>query len=381
MLCGSLVRHDAARFRSWVMDSEVHDVVVVGAGIAGLCAAERLVAAGLRVLVLDKSRGIGGRMATRRVGAAVCDHGAQFFTVRGDEFAELVATARADGTVTTWCDGFAQAAADGSVAAAGDGHPRWRGARGMTDLPKWLAARLAAAGGPGRCTIRTAAPVTAVAAGADGMDGVRITVAAAPGTTESLVARGAIVTAPIPQALDLMTAGGMCESADAANARDLLGSVTYDPCFALMLVLDRPSRVPPPGAIQFAADAGPLAWLADNFQKGVSPVPALTLHAGGAFSRAQFDAAPDEVSRILLDAARPWIDGDPETCVVERTLHRWKFALPTKVLAERHVVVSATPPVVVCGDACAGPRVEGAAVSGRSAGRWLASSLGRTGGT
>lgn len=352
------------------MDDAAHDVVVVGAGIAGLCAAERLMAAGLRVLVLDKSRGIGGRMATRRLGAAVCDHGAQFFTVRGGDFADLVAAARADAAVEPWCEGFAQAAAGGRVEPAGDGHARWRGARGMTDLPKWLATRLGSAAGPGRCEIRTASTVAAVATGAAG---VRVDVAAATGDRASIASRAAVITAPIPQAIDLMAAGGMVVE---PGARGLLASVTYDPCFALMLVLDRPSRVPPPGAIQFAAGSEPIAWLADNCQKGISPVPALTVHATGAFSRRHFDTPPEEVSRLLLDAARPWIDGDPATAVVERTLHRWKFALPTRVLAEPFVVVSAVPPVVVSGDACAGPRVEGAAASGRAAGLWLSRTLG-----
>ena len=47
------------------------DAVVIGAGIAGLSAAAELAAAGSRVLVLDKSRGMGGRMATRRLGGSV----------------------------------------------------------------------------------------------------------------------------------------------------------------------------------------------------------------------------------------------------------------------------------------------------------------------
>ena len=66
-----------------------------------------------------------------------------------------------------------------------------------------------------------------------------------------------------------------------------------------------------------------------------------------------------------------WIDGDPETAVVERSLHRWKFALPTTVLPEPVVAVSQSPPIACCGDAFAGPRVEGAASSGLAAGRWL----------
>ncbi|NDH45714.1 MAG: FAD-dependent oxidoreductase, partial [Actinobacteria bacterium] len=57
-------------------------VVVIGAGLAGLCAARDLVDAGHLVTVLEKSRASGGRCATRRIGNAVFDHGAQFFTVR-----------------------------------------------------------------------------------------------------------------------------------------------------------------------------------------------------------------------------------------------------------------------------------------------------------
>ncbi|MFM7188226.1 MAG: FAD-dependent oxidoreductase [Armatimonadota bacterium] len=42
------------------------DVAIIGAGLAGVAAAGDLAAAGKSVLVIDKSRGIGGRMATRR---------------------------------------------------------------------------------------------------------------------------------------------------------------------------------------------------------------------------------------------------------------------------------------------------------------------------
>ena len=63
--------------------SSEYDVVVVGAGIAGLMASKQLSEAGYRVAVLEKARGVGGRMATRRIGEAVCDHGAQYFSVKG----------------------------------------------------------------------------------------------------------------------------------------------------------------------------------------------------------------------------------------------------------------------------------------------------------
>ena len=63
--------------------------IVVGAGISGLLAADELQREGWTVAVLDKSRGVGGRMTTRRVGEGTFDHGAQFFTVRDNRFADL----------------------------------------------------------------------------------------------------------------------------------------------------------------------------------------------------------------------------------------------------------------------------------------------------
>jgi predicted NAD/FAD-dependent oxidoreductase len=101
-------------------------------------------------------------------------------------------------------------------------------------------------------------------------------------------------------------------------------------------------------------------------------VPALTVHASGAFSRQHFDDPPEQVTAALLDLVRPWIDGDPATTIVEKSLHRWKFATPTTIIPEPMVAAVTSPPIVCCGDAFGGPKVEGAASSGLAAGRWVA---------
>lgn len=341
------------------------DVAVIGAGMAGLCAAGVAIAAGLRVAVVDKARGVGGRMATRRLGAAVVDHGAQFFTVRGADFGAIVADGCERGSVIPWCNGFARAAAiDRPATPAEDGHPRYRGAKGMTDLPKLLAEQLVHATGP----LRTNARVTAIT-----VTDSRVRLALDGG--DEVVARGCVVTPPVPQTLDLFAAGGRLAPAARfidVEAHRLLASVAYDPCFALMLVLDQPSRVPTPGGVQF--ESGPIAWIADNQQKGISPVPALTIHASGDFSRARFDDPPEDIMQAMRSAVAPWIGG---ATVVEQSLQRWKYALPTTVLEVPFVAASTAPPIVCCGDAFAGPKVEGAASSGMAAGRRLVEILGR----
>jgi NADPH-dependent 2,4-dienoyl-CoA reductase/sulfur reductase-like enzyme len=66
-------------------------MAVVGAGISGLTCARTLADHGLPVTVFEKSRGVGGRMATRRSdNGAVFDHGAQYFTVRDQRFQNCV---------------------------------------------------------------------------------------------------------------------------------------------------------------------------------------------------------------------------------------------------------------------------------------------------
>ena len=65
--------------------------------------------------MLDKGRTVGGRLATRRIGAASIDHGAQFFTVRSAAFSTFVDGLVAEGLVYEWCRGFNEV----------DGYPRF----------------------------------------------------------------------------------------------------------------------------------------------------------------------------------------------------------------------------------------------------------------
>ena len=338
--------------------SDLIDVAIVGAGIAGLTAASALVATGRQVVVLEKSRGVGGRMATRRIGKAVCDHGAQQFAVKGRAFGRLVAEAESAGLVDSWCRLFPAAkTSQGPVTTPLDeaGHARWRGVRGMTALPKHLAASFSD-------SVRTQTRVTAISNEAG-----RVCLVDEKGCI--LSASAAIVSAPVPQAIDLFKAGGLMPPLVDPAAWELLSSITYEPCFSLMLVLDRPSLLPEPGGLQ--VETGPVAWITDNQQKGISPVPSLTIQARGDFSRKYFDDDPDEVTRLLTSQAAAWIDGDPATVVIDSSLQRWKFAFPETVLKTPLVPLSTSPAVVCCGDAFGGGCVENAASSGLAVARWL----------
>lgn len=313
------------------------DVVVVGAGLAGLIAARDLTRLGHRVTVLDKGRAVGGRMATRRVGNARLDHGAQFFTVRTPEFAAEVAAWTELGLVHEWCRGFGP---------DGDGYPRYAARTGMTALAKHLADGL---------DVRCSSLVFAVRPG-DGCWEVGLDDAT------SLRADALVVTCPLPQAFAILV------SSEVELPKELR-ETEYDRTLSILVALDRPAAIPFPGGVQNPDDV--FGFIADNVSKGVSEQPAVTFHANASWSEAHWDDDPAASTAALLEHAQPWL-GSAQ--VLEVSPKRWRFATPRTIWPKRcWVHLDGAAPLVLAGDAFAGPRVEGAVLSGLAAAASLAS--------
>lgn len=304
--------------------------VVVGAGIAGLMAARTLHDAGHEVTVLDKGRGPGGRLATRRIDGATVDHGAQFFTVRSDTFQQHCDTWLHDDLVFEWCRGFAGQA---------DGYPRYAVRGGMNALAKHLARGL---------DVRTSTLVFAVRRGPGVADWIVDLDDGSHIATDLLV-----VTCPLPQTFSLLV------SADIEMPENLWRT-DYDRTLALLAVLDRPSAVDDPGGLQ--GEPG-FTFIADNARKGISAIPALTAHADPTWSETHWDSEPSVVLAALSGMVGPYLG---EAMIVDAQVKRWRFATPRTIWPDPCWVAS--PATLVCaGDAFAGPRVEGAALSGLAA--------------
>jgi predicted NAD/FAD-dependent oxidoreductase len=300
--------------------------VIVGAGITGLLIARVLHDAGARVTVLEKSRGLGGRLATKRVGDAVFDQGAQFFTVRDERFAVWVRRWEAAGLVAPWPGG-----------AGVDGGIRYVGRPSMTAWPKALAEGL---------DVKREHQVTAL-----GCCGDHWCVDVAD--HGCLRAERLILTAPVPQSLELLRAGGFALP-DELSSR--LKAVRYEPCLALMVTLAGRSRLPAGG---LRRDSGAIRWAADNQEKGVSPnVPAVTLHFSAEFSAAHYARTEAEVLELARAEAEELI-GAP---VAGATLHRWRYSRVRESFGEPCVWWSEEA-LGFAGDGFGGARVEDAALS------------------
>lgn len=82
---------------------------IIGAGIAGLTAGRMLSQAGHDVTIFEKSRGYGGRMATRYAGKDLnlkLDHGVSYFTAHSPEFQKFTAELLEKKMIKLWGDNF-----------------------------------------------------------------------------------------------------------------------------------------------------------------------------------------------------------------------------------------------------------------------------------
>jgi predicted NAD/FAD-dependent oxidoreductase len=311
-------------------------IVVVGAGIAGLIAAQSLSKSGHDVVVVDKGRSPGGRIATRRIDDATLDHGAQFFTVRDFLFESHVSEWIASGVVTEWCRGFDTSSQNN------DGYPRYRGVHGMTDIAKHLAQGL---------DVRCNTLAFSIARGATSKWQLKID------DGSVLNADAIIVTCPLPQAYALLVTANI-------ELPESMLRTEYDRTICLLAVLNQSSAVTKPGGLQNPDET--FSFIADNAIKGISSAVALTMHANPQFSLEHWDTSTDDVQRLLLERASPWIGA---ATVITSQIKKWRLATPLTIWPERYW---ANDMIVLAGDAFGGPKIEGAALSGLSAANYLA---------
>lgn len=329
---------------------------VIGAGMAGVACARTLLQAGWQVTVFEKSRGFGGRMATRRTEFGGFDHGAQYFTVRDSRFDRALQTAPA--LVRPWSvstvrvlDEFGQVLESAPVPT----EPHFVAVPGMSGLVHHWAQPLAPhtqldtrvqrierdALHPAQWQLRVE--------GADG--GQRVL----GGFDRVLLAT------PHLQAHDLLQASGL-----APDFRQALNAVQVAPCWTLMVAY--------PNAMQPGLSTlGPqwnaarsthhrISWLArENSKPGRERIERWTIQASPAWSLKHLEDDPERVKAKLLKgfAEITGIRATPPHAVV----HRWRFA-QTQVPLGRSHLYDAGLGLGLCGDWCLGHRAEDAFISG-----------------
>ncbi|MDX1723714.1 MAG: FAD-dependent oxidoreductase [Pseudomonas sp.] len=323
-------------------------IAIIGTGIAGLSAAQALHTAGHEVQLFDKSRGSGGRMASKRSDVGALDLGAQYFTARDRRFVDVVQQWQARGWVAEWTPNLYHSK-NGQLSASPDEQVRWVGSPRMSAITRAIL---------GALPVHFSCRITEVFHGTQ-----HWSLQDAEGHSHGPFSH-VVIAAPAPQASALLAA--------APKLAGAASSVVMEPTWAVALAFATPLDTKVDGC--FVQDS-PLDWLTRNRSKpGRDGSPdTWVLHASSSWSKQHLDMPKEAVIEQLHGAFAELID-----CAMPAPIfslaHRWLYARPASA-HQWGSLADVDLGLYACGDWCLSGRVEGAWLSGQDAARKLLAHL------
>ncbi|MEM0900376.1 MAG: FAD-dependent oxidoreductase [Pseudomonadota bacterium] len=309
-------------------------IAIIGAGMAGCTAARMLQDKDRDVFILEKSKGTGGRLATRRNDLGDFDHGVQYVNAKSKEFRGLMTGLSNQGSCAFWKP-------DGK-----DRDSEWHvGLPGMSGLVKPMIEDI---------TVHKGTTVSKIEL-TDG--GVRLHF----DEGRDFAADRVLITAPVPQANKL--------AGDLDDAFAPLADVSYLPCWTLMLAFDEATDLPE----MWRGDMDDVvSWYAAQHSRRDDDDGAhrYVFHAGSKWSAEHIEDEKADVSEAMIADLREAHGLSVEP--MHSAIHRWRYAYVDKPYGEPFVS-GADDRIVIAGDGMLGPRVEAAFESGTAAAKHLLS--------
>ncbi len=348
--------------------SSLFDAAVIGAGMAGLIGAQQLKQAGYRVVVLEKSRGVGGRMATRRLYNTFADHGACYLTPKGDRFRNFVEQLLEAGILSVWTNVVHEMGPDGHLKTPPlkDRYPRYISSDGMTAIAKYLANGL---------DIRLNQRVQTLASTGQYWRLIPEPTEASSLENAEILARAVLVSVPAPQAVLLLES--LPETVLPSKFIHQLNAVQFTPCLSTIAgyapehYQDWLEQYPDVRAITFSQHSD-LAWIGLDSSKRSPPTqPGFVIQSTATFAENYLDATDlQPAAQILVRSAAKqlasWLD-TPDWVQI----HRWRYAFACQPLPDLYLAAPTPIPLLCAGDWCGGMKVENAFLSGLAAADYL----------
>ncbi|UGB31449.1 NAD(P)/FAD-dependent oxidoreductase [Metabacillus sp. B2-18] len=321
----------------------IRDVVIIGGGLTGVMAARTLNENGVEdVLVIDKGKSLGGRMATRLIGEGRVDHGAQFFTVRTKLFQSFVEEWEQNGYVSKWF---------------GKTYSRYKSNDGMNNLVKKLGENLQVMLNTKIINIHKAEDHYLLLTECN----TRIS------------SKAVILTAPVPQSTDLIKNLKIDHTLDGMLAR-----ITYNPCFVLLASLTNSSHLPETGFLNENLPDG-VDRIVDHKKKGISNFTILSIYTTGKWAKDHNHLEDHEIETLLLDKLTSSLQ---KQNIVELQLKRWRYSEAVSTIKQPYLDLEQIFPLFLAGDVflhkddrSGKTRIESAFLSGVTVGEEMARRL------
>ncbi|WP_310490025.1 FAD-dependent oxidoreductase [Chamaesiphon sp. VAR_69_metabat_338] len=330
------------------------EIAIVGAGMAGIVCARELQAAGQQgIAIFEKSRGVGGRLTTRRMFDTCVDRGTCYISPKGAEFQSLFDRLIAANIVEIWTDTTHTLTAAGEILADPDLYPRYVTPNGMNQIAKYLATDLDL-----RCGQRAISIVP---------DGNLWRLKLEGTESAEILTRQVILAIPAPQAVDLLAPLADIlpgEFLAALKAVDFYPSIAIAAGYTPIQLAEWETAYPQVKAVT-CTDDPILAWLGVDSSKRHQPAPpAFVLQSTAKFA-AKYPHPEDTAAASLAmlerasDRFLPWFRESQW-----QQPHLWRYAFPKSPRVDDFLSIDLPAPLFCTGDWCRGRKVEDAYLAG-----------------
>lgn len=319
------------------------NIAIIGAGLSGLVAARQLEHTA-NVTIFEKSKGVGGRIATRRSGPYSFDHGAQFFTPKTKLFKDFLQPFILEGHVKRWDGNFAEIINRAITLKRkwDDSPPHYVGAPSMNSFAKQVSVGV---------NIRHNILIKSVVR-KDGLWQLS-------DSNEKLLGEydWVIVSTPPYQALQLLP--------QFSSLGSELVTRKMQSCFSLMLGFSGDLSLPFDAALPLDED---ISWVSVNSSKpDRGQAYCLLIHSTNDWADRHFNDDHNVVLEHLIEESSNILDRDLKSAA-HKTLHGWRFANIVRQEGKDYFL-DATHNIALCGDWYIKGRVEAAFTSGYKVGQ------------
>ncbi|WP_373539151.1 NAD(P)/FAD-dependent oxidoreductase [Chamaesiphon sp.] len=335
------------------------EIAIVGAGMAGIACAKQLQAAGYTgIAIFEKSRGVGGRLTTRRMFDTCVDRGTCYISPKGVQFRALCDRLIAANIIESWTDTTHTLTADGKLLADSDIYPRYVAPNGMNQIAKYLAKDL---------DIRFGQRAIAIVP-----DGKLWRLTISGSEPIEILAHQVIFAIPAPQAVDLLTPlADILPVEFLANLRgvDFYGSIAIAAGYTQSQLAAWEATYPQVKSVT-CSDDPILGWLGVDSSKRHQPAPPVFVLQSTADFAAKYPNPEDlaVASLAMLERASerflPWF----RECEWQQP-HLWRYAFPKSPDLNAFLAIDRPAPLFCMGDWCRGRKVEDAFLAGLAVAR------------